>query len=35
LKVGDKVKIEMLDASGNNLFGSIKQTVAQASRRTS
>jgi fumarylacetoacetate (FAA) hydrolase len=32
LKVGDKVKIEMLDASGNNLFGSIKQTVVQASR---
>ncbi len=30
LKVGDKVVIEMLDASGNNLFGSIKQTVVRA-----
>lgn len=30
MKVGDKVKITMSDVSGNNIFGTIEQTVVQA-----
>lgn len=30
MKVGDKVKITMSDAAGNNMFGTIEQTVVQA-----
>lgn len=30
MKVGDKVKISMKDTAGNNLFGTIEQTVVQA-----
>ncbi len=29
MKFGDRVKIEMLDTDGNNLFGTIEQTVVQ------
>jgi len=29
LKFGDEVKIEMLDASGKNIFGTIQQTVSE------
>ena len=27
MKVGDEVRIEMLDANGNSIFGAIKQKV--------
>jgi fumarylacetoacetate (FAA) hydrolase len=29
LKFGDRVKIEMLDADGHSIFGSIDQTVVK------
>jgi fumarylacetoacetate (FAA) hydrolase len=30
LRFGDRVRIEMLDADGQSIFGAIEQTVAQA-----
>lgn len=30
MKIGDRIKIEMRDAQGRNLFGTIEQTVAKA-----